>query len=175
MTATILLIRHAAHADLGRTLSGRSPCRGLTPEGEAQAHALARRLAGTRLATIYTSPVRRARQTAGVLAEALRTDIEIAPALEEIDFGAWTGRAYAELADEPGWTAWNTHRSIARAADGEAMADAQARIVRFLDGAADTHAGAAFACVSHCDMIRAARSVVPPAVTATRTRTGRLG
>lgn len=156
MTAMILLIRHAPHSHLGHILSGRMPGIGLSAAGDLQARALAKRLAPLRLAAIHTSPVERARTTASLVAAGRPVAPVVADALDEIDFGDWTGKSFTELADEPGWAAWNSARGSARANGGETMIDAQSRIVRHIDAVAARFAGEAIALVSHCDMIRAA-------------------
>ena len=154
MTATILLIRHAAHEHLGRVLSGRAPGMGLSAMGERQASALSDRLAPLRLAAIEASPVQRARQTAEAIAGPRGMTVVEAPALDEVDFGAWTGKSFAALAGEPDWTIWNEARDLARAPGGETMAEAQARAVAHIEGLARAYADAAVAIVSHCDIIR---------------------
>lgn len=156
MTAQILLIRHAAHGHLGAVLSGRLPELPLSDEGRAQAARLAERLAAERLAAIQASPVQRAQETAAILAgghDGLA--VETVAALDEVDFGEWQGRAFAELAGDPRWRAWNAARGSAGAPGGETMAAAQARAWDHVAAAARTHAGATLAMISHCDVIRA--------------------
>lgn len=157
VTTTILLVRHAAHDHLGRILSGRMPDIPLNAAGCAQARALGRRLASTPLAAIYTSPVQRARETAAAIAEAADGHAPAtADALDEIEFGAWTGRAFADLDGDPAWDAWNTRRgSAVPPGGGEAMRDVQSRLMEFAASVAARHEGGAVALVSHCDVIRA--------------------
>ncbi|WP_260599951.1 histidine phosphatase family protein [Sphingomonas endolithica] len=156
MTGIIVLIRHAAHADLGQILSGRTPGIPLSDDGRRQAAALAEHMAGQDLAAVHTSPVQRARETADAIRSVRDVPCVTVDALQEIDFGAWTGRSFAELDGRPDWTDWNRDRGSARAADGETMAEAQARIVHHIEQVARDHAGETVAMVSHCDLIRAA-------------------
>lgn len=156
MTATLFLIRHAAHDHLGKVLSGRLPGIALGPAGRDQAARLAATLAPLRFAAIETSPVQRARETAAAIAAGRDIAVSLAPALDEVDFGAWTGRSFAELDGDRDWRRWNDARGSARAGGGETMAEAQARIVAHLAAVARRHAGGAVALVGHCDMIRAA-------------------
>jgi len=156
VTATILLIRHAAHSHLGNILSGRSPDIALSPDGRSQADALARRLRAVVIDALHTSPVQRAQETAQVLAfshPGLQT--QVVPALDELDFGDWSGRAFVELNDDPRWATWNEARSKAVAPNGESMAHAQARAWRHIESVALGHPGKTVAMVSHCDIIRA--------------------
>jgi broad specificity phosphatase PhoE len=155
VTAQILLIRHAAHGQLGAVLSGRLPDLALSESGRAQAGALAERLGAERLTAIHASPVQRAQETARAIA-AVYPDlaVETAAALDEVDFGEWQGRAFVELAGDPRWDAWNSTRSTATTPGGETMAQAQKRAWRHVEQTAAALPGATIAMVSHCDVIR---------------------
>ena len=160
MTATILLIRHASHAHLGQILSGRLPGIGLSEVGVGEAERLADHLRLHDLAAIQSSPVQRARETAAAIAAGRGLDVDIATALDEIDFGDWTGRAFEALAGDPDWDHWNASRATAAPPSGESMAGAQARVVAHLQALARAHAGESVAVVTHCDIIRAALAQV---------------
>ena len=153
MTATILLIRHAAHVDLDRRLSGRRADVALSEAGRRQAAVLGQALAGRGIERVECSPLDRTRDTAAAIAAAcgLPEPTPVA-ALVEIDMGDWTGRALDSFGDDPHWRAWNAQRGSARIPGGESMAEAQARIVGHLA----TIASGTVAIVSHSDMIRAA-------------------
>ena len=147
--ATVYLIRHGAHAHLDHTLSGRQPNLPLTEVGRAQVAALGRRLAGEGLTAIHSSPVQRARETAEAIGATCGLPVTQIAALDEIDFGAWTGRAFADLDADPAWTEWNTARATARAPGGETMDQALDRASAHLA----TLTGPT-AVVTHCDIIR---------------------
>lgn len=155
MTVTILLVRHAAHVQLGRVLSGRSGDVPLSAEGEAQARSLARHLSAEGIEAVQTSPVRRARDTANVLAAALALPAEVAEPLDEIDFGAWSGKDFAALEADPQWRDWNNRRSAAVPPQGEGMQAVQQRVLAHLRGVAAQAASRVVAMVSHADVIRA--------------------
>jgi broad specificity phosphatase PhoE len=156
VTATILLIRHAAHSHLGQILSGRTPDITLSTEGRGQASALADRLQRMPLDAIHASPVQRAQETAQALAERHPgLTVQTMPALNELDFGDWSGRAFVELAGDPRWATWNESRSSAVAPNGESMAEAQQRAWAHVEATALAAPGATIAMVSHCDIIRA--------------------
>jgi len=157
VTATIYFIRHAAHGHIGNTLSGRQPAIPLTDAGRGQARALGARLADRPFAALHSSPVQRARETADAVREVRGGEnVQVYTALDEIDFGAWTGKAFADLEDDPQWQHWNARRSEARCPGGEAMAEVQARVVAHAEQAAAAHPDGAVAMVTHCDIIRAA-------------------
>lgn len=156
MTTTVLLIRHAAHGHLGAVLSGRSPGIPLSDIGREQAASLAASLAGVPLVRLLTSPVQRARETAQAIAVSHpNLAAEVDPGFDEIDFGEWTGRGFAELENDPAWRRWNSERALARPPGGESMAEAQRRAWQALNAAAARHSGETIAIVSHCDIIRA--------------------
>lgn len=146
------LVRHAQHDAPGKRLAGRSPKVRLSAEGRAQAAALAERLAGESWVAVQTSPLERCAETAALIAGRLGAKLERVDALNEIDFGVWSGRSFAELEHDPHWTAWNAWRGAARCPGGESMLEAQARIVRHLER---LPAGSVIL-VTHGDVIRAA-------------------
>ncbi len=91
MSASLLLVRHAAHADLGRRLTGRGSEAGLSTVGRAQAVELAESLRGEPIAAVYSSPRLRTLQTAQAIAALHNLSVQVSDALDEIDFGVWTG------------------------------------------------------------------------------------
>ena len=92
----ILLIRHASHDLLGRELVGRRSGVTLSSAGSAEAEALAERLARHPISVVYASPRERAIETAKPIAERHRLDVHIAPELDEVDFGTWTGLSFTD-------------------------------------------------------------------------------
>jgi probable phosphoglycerate mutase len=146
------LVRHAAHDLLGRMLTGRRPDVALNESGRANAERLATRLARERPVAVLSSPLERCLETAKPIARACGASLEPSEALDEIDFGGWSGRSFEELGGDPAWAFWNASRGAARCPGGESMLEAQARIVRRLERlpAGDV------VLVSHGDVIKAA-------------------
>ncbi|HEX8379753.1 MAG TPA: histidine phosphatase family protein, partial [Allosphingosinicella sp.] len=151
MTATLLLVRHAAHVELGRILSGRRRDVALSAEGLEQAEIVADLLAVEPVAAVYSSPRERAYYTARQIAEAHELKVQISDPLDEVDFGLWTGRSFDDLEGDPDWSEWNESRGTARPPGGESMSEAVARATAALQAIAGDHPGACVACVSHCD------------------------
>lgn len=151
MTRTILLARHGVHAEVGHVLSGRSEI-ALSDEGRMQAEQLAAWLDRTRISSIHVSPRRRTRETADPLARRCGLSPVLAPALDEIDFGTFTGQSFAALDDDPRWATWNAERDTARCPSGETMAQAVERAWRYIRALPADDAPAL--CVTHCDVIR---------------------
>jgi broad specificity phosphatase PhoE len=145
------LVRHGDHDEVGRVLSGRSTI-ALNAGGRAQAAALASWVAGEGVMSIHASPRLRAAETAAPIAERLALPVVEAPALDEIDFGAFTGRSFAELGGDPDWRQWNAVRDAARCPGGETMGEAVARARGYLWSLAADRQPAL--CVTHCDIIR---------------------
>ena len=152
MIRTVLLVRHGTHAEVGRVLSGRSDI-ALDARGRREAEALALALDGTAIASLHTSPRARARETIAPIAARRALPVTVAPALDEIDFGDFTGRSFTALDSDTDWQRWNAERATARCANGETMMEACERALAYVSGLADGDAPAL--CVTHCDIIRA--------------------
>ncbi len=157
-SCTVHLVRHAEHGEFGRVLTGRSQGVSLSETGVQQADHLARSYTGLDVRAVLTSPVQRARETAGVLASALGLVPILEPGIEEIDFGAWMGKPFDALAAEPGWTAWNGARSLAPTPGGETMLAVQARAVGAVLRQRAT--GGTVVAVSHADVVKAVLAYV---------------
>jgi len=151
-----LLVRHASHDLLGHVLAGRTPGVHLNAAGLRQVAWLRERLAGVGAKALVTSPLERSVETATPIADALGLIPKIEPALVEMDFGAWTGRTFEELALDPAWKAFNTHRSAAVVPGGETMLETQSRSVAVLERLHRCFGDATLVVVSHGDVIRAA-------------------
>lgn len=96
---TIILVRHAATAMSGRRYSGRGDPL-LSESGRRSAEALAGRLSGVLPSgiRIVTSPSRRARETAAILAAAAAPAVIVTdPKWQEADVGDAEGRTFDEL------------------------------------------------------------------------------
>jgi probable phosphomutase (TIGR03848 family) len=156
VTTVVLMVRHGSHDRLGRILCGRMAGVCLSEEGLQEAETVGRRLAAQQLAAVYSSPLERARQTAEPIAARQGLEVEVEPDLNEIDFGAWTGKPFDELHADPRWPVWNSARGTASPPGGESMAQCQARLVRLLDRLQAQHADQHVALVSHSDVIKAA-------------------
>lgn len=152
---TFILIRHGMTDAVGHTIAGRTPGVNLNAAGVAQAERLAAHLAAMPITHIYSSPLERARQTAEPLARATNCEVRISEPFNELDFGAWTNRALAELDPLPEWKAFNARRSTAVPPGGELMLEVQARTVAELERLRALHEDRCVAVVSHADVIRA--------------------
>jgi broad specificity phosphatase PhoE len=130
--------------------------RPLTELGRRQAQALADELAEvSTLAAIYSSPLRRASETAFAVGERVRLEPVLVEDLREVDVGSWTGLTRAEVearhpADFRRWLdggeGWE---------DGESYAAMSARVLPALLGIAAGHEGDEILVISHGGPLRA--------------------
>lgn len=152
----LLLVRHGLTDAVATTLAGRQPGWPLNAAGRAQVRRLAEALARAPIRAVYTSPLERARETADAVAERRRLVPRLRPGLNEVDYGVWTGRTFAELAEVPEWERFNRHRGVVRVPGGELLCEVQARIAGELEALAAAHRGETIALVSHGDVIKSA-------------------
>jgi broad specificity phosphatase PhoE len=91
MTTTILLVRHGqTNSNVTGFYMGWSD-EDLNEAGYTQAHHLSSRLTSLPIASVYTSPLRRAYTTAAILAEPHKLDLKALDDLIEIQLGDWQG------------------------------------------------------------------------------------
>jgi probable phosphomutase (TIGR03848 family) len=159
---TLILVRHGrSTANTSGLLAGRTPGVPLDDLGRSQAAALPARLAALPLRAVVSSPVQRCRETVEPLLAArdglpLHTEDGIA----ECDYGEWSGRRLAELAEEPLMTTVQQHPSAAAFPGGESMRAMQTRAVeavREWNARIEAEHGpdAMYAMCSHGDIIKA--------------------
>ena len=156
MSVVVLLIRHGVTDAVGVRLTSRLPGVALNADGTEQVAQVCDRLREVPLAAVYSSPLERARATAEPIARAHALDVIELDALNEVDFGEWTGLTFDELSRLPAWARFNTARADADVPGGERAVDVQRRIIAALDDLQQRHEGAIIAAVSHGDVIRAA-------------------
>jgi broad specificity phosphatase PhoE len=153
--ATLLLVRHGetdwnredrfqGHADLPLNAAGR-----------AQSRELAERLAGKSIDAVYTSPLRRAFETAELVAAAHALPVRQEPGLREVDLGSWTGltREEVEQRDPEGFRRWLAFGH--GWGDGESYEALGERVVATLVTVAASFDGETVAVVTHAGPIRA--------------------
>ncbi|MGD0461848.1 MAG: histidine phosphatase family protein [Tepidisphaeraceae bacterium] len=131
----IFFVRHGeSEANILKIFSNRQWKHPLTERGREQAKALAAQLRGRGVAAIHSSPLRRAIESAEILAGRLGVEYVIEPALIEYDVGI-----YEDRSDEEGWRAyadverqWAQGQLDARLPEGESSLDIQNRFVPFI-------------------------------------------
>ena len=132
----ILLARH------GETDDNRAPARvqgrrdpPLNARGRAQARALADAAAAEAVQALWTSDLRRARETAEIVATALGLEPRVDERLAESRRGRWEGRLIEEIQrKEPeAWAAWMRAGPGFRFPGGESLAEHLERVSEALD------------------------------------------
>jgi len=159
--ALVLWARHGENvANLTQTFSYRVFDGDLTPAGRRHARALAAWLAdrdGDPVARLYCSPLRRARQTADIVAQllALPVSAELDGA-RELNVGDLDGRS-----DAPAWqvydgvlAAWRDGRRQVRFPGGENCVELHRRVAAVIEAVAASAAGAPAVIVAHGGALR---------------------
>ncbi|WP_194835953.1 histidine phosphatase family protein [Nocardia sp. XZ_19_369] len=103
----LLIARHGeAHCNRDGVVGGPAGCRGLTEHGRYQIELLAQRL-GCRqfdhpVHALYTTPLRRTRESAAIIGMHLNLTPEVIPQLAEQDHGSADGRPWQDVVREYG-------------------------------------------------------------------------
>lgn len=98
MVRHVIMVRHGqARNNVERTLAGRMDGVPLTPEGVRQAEHAARMLASAGVSAIYSSPIKRAAETARMISEECGVPVTVDERLTEIDMGKFTGMTFEEV------------------------------------------------------------------------------
>ena len=127
----------------------------LTLDGRAQAAALAEWYPG--LDSLYSSPLRRAQDTAAALADVLGVQVERHDGVIEMDLGEWEDQTTATIQRE--WAQlweqiYERDQDLPRGSTGETLTATAARMEAALQELAHRHAGARVGVVSHGGSIR---------------------
>jgi probable phosphoglycerate mutase len=156
VATTIVLVRHG-ETDWNRDnrFQGRADP-SLNDVGRSQARELAAQLAGEPVAALYSSPLRRAHETARILGESLALEVRTSAALMEVDVGSWSGltRTEIEARFPAGYRRWLDYGHGWD--DGETYEELGARVVASLLDIASAHPGERVFAVTHGGPIRSA-------------------
>jgi broad specificity phosphatase PhoE len=159
----IVLVRHADAVPESEAIAAYDDYEAhpLSERGRAQAQAAAERCAEGGLAAVYTSPIRRARETAEAIASAARAELFEEPAVREIAIGPG-GADGLTLRERLEWLATLAIREGSWGAipGTEPSAGVRARMLDALRSIAERHRGARVAVVSHAGSINAALGAI---------------
>ena len=137
----LYLIRHGqTEANRQRVFQGTTDFP-LNEIGFRQAHDIMTWLKHEPITAIYTSPMQRARETAGPLANAVNIVPVAVNSFHEVDCGRWEGVGFDQIViDEPGLLGqWLTDPDVA-APDGESLGSVYRRVAPALSDITATHA-----------------------------------
>jgi 2,3-bisphosphoglycerate-dependent phosphoglycerate mutase len=128
----------------------------LNEAGRAQARSVAVELAADELTALYSSPLRRAHETARILGAVLGLEVQVSDALREVDVGSWSGltRTEVEARFPDGYRRWLEYGHGWD--DGETYEQLGARVVAGLVGIAAKHPRERVLAVTHGGPIRSA-------------------
>jgi broad specificity phosphatase PhoE len=162
VSSRLLLVRHGEstwNRD-GRIQGQLDPP--LSERGQIQARETAERLAGHRIVALYTSDLRRARQTAAAIAEELGATPVPLTELREIYLGEWEGKTKEDMSAEYPelWEAWTSHPSWDLVPGGEGTAQFGQRVRRITEELLARHPEGDVLCVTHGGVIQVALASV---------------
>lgn len=151
---TFLLVRHGeTDWNRQRRFQGHADPP-LNERGRSQARELAAVLAGEDLRAVYASPLRRASETAGIVARALGLEVRLDRRLMEIDVGSWSGLTRTEI-EERFPQAFARWRAGGRGWDaGETYGQLTERVLEALHEIAALHPGESVLVVGHGGTVR---------------------
>ena len=134
----------------------------LSPQGHAQAAALAKYLKGTPFDAIYCSPMKRAQQTLAPLIGNYKIEPTTIPNLCEVHFGDWTGLSWQEVHDKYQVSAFQWLEMLEQASvpNGECSRTFRSRIEPCLKQILENHSGQSVAVVCHGGVIRMMLSIL---------------
>jgi phosphoserine phosphatase len=152
---TIFLVRHG-ETDWqreGRVLGTRDI--GLNADGINQSQALVRALEGIEVAEVLSSPLRRAAQSAEIIAGGFDLDIARDPRLADVRVGRWEGAYYKDLLSDPEYQKFVIDPLAERTPGGEHVAEVRDRAVGSITQALGDNPGADnVVVVTHANIIR---------------------
>ncbi len=154
MTTRVYLVRHgstAANRDVPYRLQGRGSDLPLDEMGRSQALAAARALEKAPIVAVYTSPLRRARETGCAIARGAGLEpIEIAE-LIEADLGRWEGLTWDEVKERyPGeFDRFMANPGTVPYLEGESFEDVRRRAVGAIERLVAAHPGRVIVVAAH--------------------------
>ena len=154
VATTIVLTRHGeTDWNRDRRFQGQADVV-LNETGRAQVRALAATLASERFDIAYTSPLRRAAESAEILGAALGVEVRPCDALMEVHVGSWAGLTVSEI--ETRFPDGHRHWVDSRAGweDGETYDDLGIRVVEGMRRIGAAHPDAHVLAVTHGGPIR---------------------
>jgi len=160
MATTIILVRHGeTDWNRDRRFQGQADVV-LNETGRAQVRVLAAELAGGAFSIAYTSPLRRAAESAEILAATLGLEVRPCNALMEVHVGSWAGLTVPEVETQfpDGHRRWLDSR--AGWEDGETYDELGMRVVKGLGRIGADHPDTQVLAVTHGGPIRAILAAV---------------
>ncbi len=157
---SLVLVRHGETTwNLDQLVQGHIDDPTLTERGRRQAAEAADALRPTDFDVVLSSDLRRARDTAAILASGRGLEVVTTLALRERTYGDFEGRSISDLpASMAGWEGDRVIDADARPPGGESLNDLCDRAARWLAALRLDYAGARVLAVTHGGTVRAIRA-----------------
>jgi alpha-ribazole phosphatase len=154
-TTTVWLVRHGSCEGTDGRCYGRHDVR-LSHDGVNQAQSLAARLGREPLDCIYSSPLRRALDTARIVAEPRRTPVKTLDGLAEMNFGDFEGLSYDEIQTRfpDVYRLWMEEPAMVRFPNGEDFDAMKRRVLHAINTIIAGHSGKSVAVMTHGGVVR---------------------
>jgi probable phosphoglycerate mutase len=160
----IIFLRHAqAENNTKRILAGRTEGVPLTKTGIEQAERIAKYLASIDISAIYSSPIERARHTAGIVAKNCSLEeVVIDERLTEIDMGKFTRMNYDDMFAKYGniFLKFYENDPVISEHEVETFPDVQKRVLDMVDHVLKKHNNENVILVTHMDPIKSMLATV---------------
>jgi len=160
----IIFLRHAqAENNTKRILAGRTEGVPLTKTGIEQAERIAKYLAPIDISAIYSSPIERARHTAGIVAKNCSLEeVVIDERLTEIDMGKFTRMNYDDMFAKYGniFLKFYENDPVISEHEVETFPDVQKRVLDMVDHVLKKHNNENVILVTHMDPIKSILATV---------------
>jgi broad specificity phosphatase PhoE len=155
-TTRVFLVRHGATVLSAEDRFAGATDVELSDEGRAQTRRLSERLSDEKIAVVYASPLGRTVETAGILAEPHKLEVQTRDGLREINHGRWEQMTRREVEEKfPGEAAeWEKDPYTFAPVGGESGLAVTARALPVLIDIVREHAGSTILVVSHKATIR---------------------
>lgn len=155
----VYLVRHGKTDFISKMLCGNLPGIPLNEEGCNQALKTGEYLSTLPIKAVYSSPIQRAQETAGIIGKAIGLEIISVDFLREIHFGDLQGTMTTDLNSLPVWQRYTTFPADVSFPNGESVLEVQKRVSEGLDWIAEQYTeNDEIVCVAHSDVLRLAIS-----------------
>ena len=152
----IYLVRHGLTRSNREQIYAGWSDEGLDKVGVAEVEELGEKLKGFAISAIYTSPIKRALQTAKILNKYLAVEVIVEDGLKEMKMGPWEGLSEKQvaLAYPEEYRIWNVNPGALKVQGRETLASVQRRAVRTVKKIARVNHGKEVLAVTHVAIIR---------------------
>ena len=147
----LILLRHGEPEQEAKGRCYGSLDFGLSQAGRTQVQSKLGAIKNFTAQALYSSPLKRATESAAIAGALLRLPSIVSPDLREINFGSFEGLAYDEVERlyPEQYRIWMERPTEIKFPQGESFADVKVRVLRFKEFLLCTHAGKTAVVISH--------------------------